>query len=129
VGVPLEHLDGPHAQLGRLAGAEVLGEDVGPGDQLDEQVTALGPGGVEGDGPLGPVDVDEQRRDGPPTVAAPAHRVADAEGLDLDDVRALLGQQHPGQRPRDDLGGLDDDDPLERSWHQFPPRPGPHRRL
>jgi hypothetical protein len=37
--------------------------------------------------------------------------------LDLDDVGALVGQQHGAVRAEDDVGEVDDPDAFERAWH------------
>ena len=49
-------------------------------------------------------------------LADVAHRVA-LRRLDLDDVGALVGQQHGAVGPEDDVGEVDDPDAFERAGH------------
>ncbi len=49
-------------------------------------------------------------------LADMAHRVA-LRRLDLDDVGALVGQQHGAVGPEDDVGEVDDPDAFERAGH------------
>ena len=97
------------------AGAEVLHQHVGPrGEALDE-IDALRRLQVDGDRALVAVEVQERGREAVAPIAVGARVVALARLLDLDDVGALVGEDHGRPRPRQHRGQIDDADARERS--------------
>ena len=116
---------------GRLAEAqpvhhlrpEILHQHVGAGDQLAQDLDALGLLEVDRQRALAAVGRYEQggelagRID---RLAAAARDVA-ARRLDLDHVGALVGQEHRGKRPRHHAGEVDDPHPRQRTCHAPPP--------
>src|SRR4029079_2681282 len=82
------------------ARAEVLGDDVGDTDELEQELLALRVAQVQGDALLVP------RLHGPPqrstlvaSLAPVAQRVGLPGRLDLDNVGAHVAEQSPGERP------------------------------
>src|SRR3989475_1561859 len=108
---------------------EVLDEDVGVLDQTREQSLAARVGEIERDRAL-PARVDL-----PPQFAAllepGAQRIAAPRILDLDDVRAVVGEDGREHAAGDQPGAVDDAEAGERPPHrrgpplQYRPR-GPH---
>ena len=102
---------------------EILHQHVGAGDQLAQDVDALGLLEVDRQRALAAVGRYEQggelagRID---RLAAAARDVA-ARRLDLDHVGALVGQEHRGERPRHHAGEVDDPHPRQRTCHAPPP--------
>jgi hypothetical protein len=86
------------------AGAEVLQEHVGGGDEAIEDVQGAGRLQVEGEAALAVVVANELGR----VAAGGAERIAQLGRLDLDDVGAQVGQHLPGEWPGDVAGELND---------------------
>ena len=95
--------------VGRVVG----GDDVGGGDQLADQLLALGRVDVQRDGPLAGAAVLEhavrvERDDGGRLRADVADRVEPVLRLELDHVGAEVGQQPGGERAGDGPREVDD---------------------
>ena len=97
------------------AGAEVVDDDIGAGDQRLHRRHALGVAQVEGDAALVAVEAAEDR------VVDPLRRregraaqVAGAGALDLDHVGAVVAEHLGADRAHHDLGEVDDADAGER---------------
>src|SRR5882757_1387043 len=107
------------------AGTEVLDYDVGRRDHSLEDFNAARFIQVEDNRALVAVGDGEG---GGHAAFAPAHRareIADAGRFDLDDVGALVGEDHRRHRARDHLGEIDYADAVERSGHRgCPPAAG-----
>ena len=104
------------------AGAEVLQQDVGVGDHAGQDAAAVVALEVQRDGLLVAVAGQEVRRDRvvlraderrPPAAGV----VAGAGGLDLDDAGAEVAQHHPGVRPGEGAGQVDDGDAVQGAAH------------
>ena len=97
------------------AGAEVLPDDVGPTDEVVEDLTPGIPGEVERDGLLAAVDREEVRRlaVGEERRTHDPHRVAAVGVLDLDHLGAHVGEQHRAVRPREHAGEVEHADARE----------------
>src|SRR5690606_34132483 len=93
--------------LGR-AGPEVLDVDIGAPDERIEYLGILRALDVQCDAALVPVIGLEMRAVEP--ALERAERIARARLLDLDDVRAQVGQQHPRGRTGDEGALFDDGD-------------------
>ncbi len=109
------------------AGLRVLDERVRPFDEPQQRVAAVGGLEVEHDAALVAVDAGEVAAVRPLAVL-PRERPAVARHvpgrrLDLDHVRAEVGQQHRAERPGQRLRGVDDPQARQRAG-----RPGRHRR-
>src|SRR5215510_7326285 len=102
----------PHLLEG--AGTEVLNEDVGAPDQLQQPLDVGGLLEIEGDAALVRVDGEEARRDALPEGRAPAARVVTLGPLDLDDVGAHVAEDLRGDGAGQILRDLDDGDAVER---------------
>ena len=90
------------------SGAVVLHEDVG---LLHESLQHFDPPllrEIDHHRALAPVAVGVQRRDAVLALCADATDVTVGRCLDLDDLGALLGQDHRCKGPRDDRGNVDD---------------------
>ena len=117
----VEPLDG-EAEPVEHAGAEVLEQHVGAGDEPGQRLAALVGLQVEGHRLLVAVARQEVRRDrlvvGAHEGRSPATRlVAAPGGLDLDDAGAHVGEHHPAVGPGEGPGQVDDDDVVEGSAH------------
>ena len=97
------------------AGAEVLHEHVGAGGEPPDDVGALRSLEVDGERALVAVEVEERGGEAVAAVAVGARVVARARLLDLDDVGALVGQDHGGPGARQHRGEVDDADAGERA--------------
>ena len=97
---------------------EVLGQDVGPRDQVADELLAVGGPEVDGDAALvAGRDRPPQRVAAPLGVAPLAQHVALAGRLDLDDLRAEVAEHLRAEGTRDHLSQFDDPDAGERSRH------------
>ena len=119
------HLLPVEAEARRMRRREVVEDDVGPADEAGALGQSLVGLEVDDDRALPAVQRHEVAADlGPDRhhvpVAVPVRR------LDLDDVRAEIGQQHPAERPRDVLRVLDHVNAFERQGHG---RPSPLRPI
>ena len=94
-----------------LSDTEVLEEDVGGVDELEDAVTVGRLGDIELDAVLVAVERGEQPGSGPGQVPG---LVAGPAGFDLDDLGAEVGQDHPAARAHDHMRELDDTDAFER---------------
>ena len=89
------------------AGAEVLDDDVGVRDQLQQHLLAARAAQVEGDAALvAPEDGPHEAVAVVVALAPLADRVRAAGGLDLDDVGAVVTEDPRGERARDDRAHL-----------------------
>jgi hypothetical protein len=105
-------------------GPEVLPDDVGDPAEVEEHVAAVRLLEVERHALLAPVDGEEVRalaavgaEEGRPHAA---HRVAPGRLLDLDHLRAQVGEQHRAVRPGEHAREVEDADAVEE--------PALHRR-
>ena len=94
-----------------LPDAEVLQQDVGGVDEVEDAVTVGRLGDIELDAVLVAVERGEQPGSGPGQVAG---LVAGSAGFDLDDLGAEVGEDHPAAGAHDHMGELDDADVFER---------------
>src|SRR5207249_4238958 len=85
--------------------AEVLDDDVGAADEVEEYLAARCALQVEYQRALAAVPADEAEELEPERIAA--------RRLDLDDVGAELGEQQRTERTRDEIAEVEDTDPLE----------------
>ena len=85
--------------------AEVLDDDVGAADEVEEYLVARCALQVEHQRALAAVPADEAEE-------LEAERIA-ARRLDLDDVGTQLGEQQRTERTRDEIAEVEDTDPLE----------------
>ena len=96
------------------AGPEVLEHDVRALGEAQEEVAPVGLREVERDEPL----VAPERLEPEPLAVlarpVPARRVDARRVLDLDHVGAVVGEEHPGERRREERRRLDDADAFER---------------
>src|SRR5215470_10173821 len=99
--------------------AEILDEDVGGPDQLQQPLDVAGPLEIEGDAALVGVDGEEAWRHALPERRAPAPRIIALGPLDLDHVRAHVGEDLRGDGSGQILRDLDDGDALERKCHPY----------
>ena len=104
------------APLLQRARPEVLDDDVGALDEVQEQVAARGLAQVQGDGFLvagvhRPEEVVAVEFGLPPG----AQRVRRARRLDLDDLGAHVAEQPARERPGDQRADLDDADAVQRA--------------
>ncbi len=108
------------AEFGRVevpflerAGAEILDQYVGLGDQLARQLLTVFTSQVDGD------RIFVARDHAPPAgfvaLAPVAHLVAGARRFELDDFGAHVAEQLAAERTRDQLPHLDDPDALQRA--------------
>ena len=96
-------------------GAEALDDDIRFGDQGDGLLSFVIAREVEGDAALAAVDRVEVRAVAVHKRRAPrAGVVAGIRLLDLDDVRAELGEGHRRVRPGEQPGEVDDPDAVQR---------------
>ena len=100
-----------HAPALERAGAEVLDQHVGLGDQAPGDVLALGAAQVERDRALVAALHLPPHRGAVLHEAPVAQRVAGARGLDLDDVGAEVAERLAGEGAGDQLPHLDDLEP------------------
>src|SRR5215472_5723196 len=118
----------PHLLEG--AGTEILDQDVGTSDQIQQPLDVGGPLEIEGDAALVGVDGEEARRDALPEGRTPAARVVTLGPLDLDDVGAHVAEDLRCDGPGQILRNLDDGDPVERehalSLHMSTWAPSPY---
>src|SRR5215470_3442338 len=105
---------GAESHLLEGAGTEILDEDVGAPDQLQQPLDVGGLLEIEGDAALVGVDGEEARRNALPEGRAPAARVVTLGPLDLDDVGAHVAEDLRGDGPGQILRDLDDADAVER---------------
>ena len=96
---------------------EVLNENVRGGYDPFDDLDAFGPLEVDRDRAFAAVVVHEWRGQGPALAPESPHLVAAVGALDLDDVRALVTEQHGRERARDHCRQIDDPDPRQRSGH------------
>lgn len=109
------------AEPAHHAGPEVLDDDVRPRDEIARDGAPVGAGEVQREGPLVAVGhrgrvalaVDEGR-DAPGFVAG-------AGPLDLDDVGAVVGEDHRAVRPGQEAGEVDDGHPGQGQHHYLRP--------
>ena len=105
------------AQAIHDAAAIVLDHGVGAVAQPHHQLAALGLLEVDGDRLLVAVDRGEVAAEGLQLVVGVVGtddaRVVAVERLDLDDLGALVGQQHGAERTGQHLREVDDADPVE----------------
>ena len=94
-----------------LSDAEVLQQDIGGVDEVEDAVTVGRLGDIELDAVLVAVERGEQPGSGPGQVAG---LVAGSAGFDLDDFGAEVGEDHPAAGPHDHVRELDDADAFER---------------
>src|SRR6202011_2769387 len=90
------------------AGAMVLHEKIGVRDHPLDQFQAARVAQVERHRALVAIDDCEGRRDAPPGPAHRAREVADYRRLDLDNVGALVAEDHRRHRAREILRDVDD---------------------
>ena len=91
------------------AGPEVLYEDVRGFYQFPQYVRAGGLLEIERQGFLAPITGEEGGWDADIALVAVAHLLA-RQRLDLDDLRALIGEQHGRDRTGHHAGQVDDAD-------------------
>ena len=120
VGVDLEQLVGSDVPAFHDAGPEVLDEHVGVFDEAAQDLLALGLGEVECDGPLVAGDHLRPQAVAVLVVAVGAGRVA-VGVLDLDDVGAVVAEQHGGDRGGVDGAKVEDPDAGQGSGHGAAP--------
>ena len=118
--VPLERDVRPEAEPLHRARAETFEAAIGGGHQAQRQLDALRALEVERDGTASPQQEIE------------AQRLVDAEParlqpIDADDLRAEIGEQHRGHRPRPDAGEFNDAQSRERP-HEYLVVWSAHRR-
>ena len=113
-GVELVQPVGAQVPLLHHPRAEVLDQDVGLGDEPLEQLAALRPAQVERDRALVARDHLPPQAMAVLVVAVGARRVA-ARVLDLYHVRAVVAEQHRGDRRGVDRPEVEHADPVERS--------------
>ena len=102
------------------AGAEVLGDEVGARDELEEEVTAARGAHVEGDRLLVPRQRRPVERVALPEGVDGAQGVAGAGQFDLDDLGAEVPEERGAERGGDHGGEVEDAQPDERSgWDIF----------
>ena len=100
------------------AGPEVLDDDVGLLDEVEEELAALGLAQVQRHGLLvARVDRPEEVVSVEFGLTPGAQRIWGAWWLDLDDLGAHVAQQSPGERSGDQRADLDDPDAVERAGH------------
>ena len=105
----------PQAPLLHGAGAKILAEDVGLGDEALEKGRAFGLAQVEGDGLLVALLREPGVTVAPRTRGAElAERIAEPRLLHLDDLGAELAEDGRGEGPGDEGRKVDDTDALER---------------
>jgi hypothetical protein len=114
VGPQRLHVVVGQAEPGGDAGPERLHDQVGLAGQLQRECPAPGILHVEGDGPLAPVGLDER-----PGLTAFVKRteipgIVAGHGLDLDHVRAEVGENHRRVRPGEEPGQVEDAEAGER---------------
>ena len=105
----------PQSELGHDAGPIILEQDVGAGEELEQDGTARLRAQVELDAALAAVVGDEIRAVLP--AAEIAERIAALRMLDLDHVGAEIGEHHAGERRRDHRAQLDHVHALEDIGH------------
>ena len=101
-------------------GTEVLDQDIAARDKAHQHLDAVRVLEIDGDGSLVAVVVEIGRCE---TVFIGRHaaRGIPAAGgvLDLDDIGALIGEQHGGGRSRHHAGQINDAHPVQCTWHRF----------
>ena len=97
------------------AGPKVLHQHIGASAQALDEIDALRRLEIDGDRALVAVEVQERGRKAVAPIAVGARVVALARLLDLDDVGALVGEDHGRPRPRQHRGQIDDANACERS--------------
>ena len=108
------------------AGPEVLDDDVGLLDEVQEELAPLGRAQVQRRGLLvAGVDRPEEVVPVEFGLTPGAQRVWGAGWLDLDDLGAHVAQQSSGERSRDQRADLDDPDAVERAGHGHLAQPVP----
>ena len=114
------------AQAIHDAAAIVLDHGVGAVAQPHHQLAAFGLLQVDGDRLLVAVDRGEVAAERPQLVVGMVGpddaRVVAVERLDLDDLRALVGQQHGAERAGQHLREIDDADAIESAGRHVGPR-------
>ena len=98
--------------LGGSAGQEVLDDHIGARRQDQREIAALGFFQVDRDAALVPVHRREGRADAV-LAADVAHVVASTRPLDLDHIRAEIGEQHSAIGSRDDARQIENLDSFE----------------
>ena len=107
-----EHV-GAEAPALQGAGAEVLDQHVGAGQETFEQVGAGGPGQVEGGAALVAAEQRPPQRHAVLGGAVAAGRIALGGMLDLDDVGAEVSEDGGGERAGEQGGHVHDGDPCQ----------------
>ncbi len=117
--VDLLQMRRPQLALGHRARREVLDQDVGRLQQLDEDRPALRCIGVEREALLVAVEVTEEAG----TEAAQLACAVAVHRFDLDHLGAEIGQDHAAGRPENGVREFDDANALERreSWRRSCP--------
>ncbi len=93
------------AELGGDARGHVVVHDVGGADELERDREAAGILDVERDVALAPLAAEER-------LGRHAHAVA-GDGLDLDDLRAEVAEDHRSERAREVLPEVDEADAFQ----------------
>jgi hypothetical protein len=95
----------------------VVEEDVGIGEERGESPAIVLDAGIEDDGALGGIEVEEEgaalRVGSAPRKGPPAARLVARWGLDLDHVGAEIGEELAAVGNRDHAAELDDADAVE----------------
>ncbi len=102
------------AELGHHAGAEALDDDVGFLDHREERVASRGRFEIERDRSLAAIDGEEATAHSALGRWERADVIAEARVLDLDDVRAHVGEDHREKWPRQEPREIEDSDAGER---------------
>ena len=104
------------APLLQRAGPEVLDDDVGALDEIEEEVAARGLAQIERDGFLvAGVHRPEEVMAVEFGLSPGAQRVGRSRRLDLDDLGAHVAEQPARERPGDQRADLDDADAVQRA--------------
>ena len=99
------------------AGAEVLHEDVRRAGEIEDHLPPSGRFGVHGNRALVAVVVHERRREVALPVPGAPHMVAAQGRFHLDDVRALVGENHRAVGASDHRREIDDAHAVKRPSH------------
>jgi hypothetical protein len=105
-------------ELGDGTGPQALHEDVGAADEAAQDLEPPLALEVEREAALVAVEGHERGALLAPEGRRPGARVVTAAGpLDLDDLRAHVAEDLRAERPRNILGEIDDDEPVEWERH------------
>src|SRR5262249_43868912 len=112
-------VDFAHSQALHDAWAEILHENIGGTCPIEHDLTAARLVGIDGDGALVPIDVEEHRGHAGAAIAERTDVIAAAGHFNFYDIRTLVGQNHRRPRPREHRRHVDDANTVQRSCHEI----------